>query len=120
MNMTIRLQKSEERGPVTKQLKNLIDYYDGVDFNIASLCQEEVIPNDPQNDAYYPLILYASKSNLRVMIPEVRMEAPSLASQAMIDCLKIAGFNVKKSTITAIHTKRKMYIWKEDQIKQVI
>lgn len=86
-----------------------------IKFSSAQIKQDLArIPNDRKNEQFYPLRFQAG--NITVMISEVRTGYHGRSSDAMIECLKIAGFDPNKKTVEKIYNYGKvdMTILKEN------
>lgn len=90
---------------VVSQFKELLRSMPGIVFRFAEIRQKlPVFPTDSKNDEFYPLRLYAG-NNLRIMISEVRCGYHGASTDAMIECLKLAGFAPKQSIIDTIYNE---------------
>lgn len=86
-----------------------------IKFSSAQIKQDLArIPNDRKNELFYPLRLKAG--NITVLLSEVRTGYHGRSSDAMIECLKVAGFEPNKKTIEKIYNYGKvdMTILKEN------
>lgn len=89
-----------------------------IKFTSAKIKQDlPRIPNNRKDELFYPLRLQAG--NITVMLSEVRAGYRGRSSDAMIECLKIAGFEPNKKTLDKIYNYGKvdMTILKEHTIE---
>lgn len=76
-------------------------------FTSAQLKQKlPDIPNNRKDEKFYPLRLHAG--NITVMLSEVRTGYHGHSTYAMLECLKLAGFNLDKRIIDRIYNESKI------------
>ena len=105
MEKTIRL--CSETGSVeaiVKQVQHLVDNMPNIEFKAAIIKQKLAqIPNDKSKPEFYPLVLRTKDFN--VLVSEVRCGYRGRSTDAMIEILKLTGFNPSKKTIETIYNK---------------
>lgn len=76
-------------------------------FTSAQLKQNlSNIPNNRKDEKFYPLRLHAG--NITVMLSEVRTGYHGHSTYAMLECLKLAGFNVDRKITDRIYNESKI------------
>ena len=87
---------------IVNKFKHVLDTWPNIKFKSAHVKQKlTCIPADKKNPDYYPLKLYSDK--LEIMISEVRCGYHGASPDALIEILKLAGFNLKQKTIDTIY-----------------
>lgn len=104
---------------IVNQFKATVRDMPGTVFKFAEIRHNiSSISNDPKEDNFYPLRMYTNKDVL-FMISEVRCGYRGASTDAMIECIKSAGFELSRATIERIYNEPNLHtiIW-SDKIKQ--
>ena len=87
---------------IVKQMQQIMDTFPNIEFKAATIKQKlGKIPNDKSNPEFYPLVL--KSKDFDVFVSEVRCGYRGFSTDAMIEILKIAGFNPSQKTIEKIY-----------------
>lgn len=104
---TKRIRIFSESGDIdfiVKKFKHVLDTWPKIKFKTAQIKQKlSRIPTDKSDPDYYPLRLYTD--NLEIMISEVRCGYHGASPDALIEILKLAGFNLNQKTIDTIYNE---------------
>ncbi len=108
-NVEIRFYS--ETGNVDVIVDLFKDFIDDLPFEIrftsAQLKQNlSNIPNNRKDEKFYPLRIHAD--NITVMLSEVRTGYHGHSTYAMLECLKLAGFNIDRKITDRIYNESKI------------
>ena len=106
MNATIMIvSESRDVSEIVSLFKEIVSYMKIFEFKFAVIRQNAFDFTDNENGPQkipYPLKLYAS-NGLKIKVSEVRCGKHDERADALIEILKLAGFNLKQKTIDTIY-----------------
>lgn len=115
---TIRIcSESGNVESIMKQFNDVLVNFPGINFKTATIKQNlSQIPNDKNNPDFYPLVL--TSKDFRILVSEVRCGYHGCSTDAMIQILKLTGFNPSQKTIDKIYNTPNINItlYKENPI----
>ena len=93
---------------VAKFKHDVLETWPSIKFNHATITQRlaNIANADKSSPDFYPLKLYSD--NIEVMVSEVRCGYHGASPDALVEILKLAGFNLKQKMLDKIYNEQNL------------